>query len=366
MGIRNRNRHLPIKGRGEKSIGVPHSVCEPNEMRNVIMKPSVLLALLLVLGSGLTACANKEKSMFTVQDEHYQQILERQKAGIQPEPKAPIDLSEEMDQEDYERLGDVHLQQGNLQSAKVQYEQALNLEPERVLARYKLGIIYLEAGQSQHAYDQFHQILDYDLSYAPAYEGMGRALLKMEKDHEAEQEFQAALLYDEKLWTSQNYLGILSDRKHDHHTAIQLYEVALEQNPKNPAVLNNLGMAYYLDEQYENAVRTFQEAMKLGGSSQKKIANNLGLSLAKLGHYDLAYDAYLRGMDSAKAYNNLGVAFLDEGHYARASRCFEKAIETQPTFYEKAKENLTVSNRMLSRLPIHQQQTLIRRQPHCL
>jgi Tfp pilus assembly protein PilF len=88
--------------------------------------------------------------------------------------------------------------------------------------------------------------------------------------------------------------------------------------------------------------------------------------LSKLGQYDLAFDAYRRGMDAAKAYNNLGVAFLEEGNFARASQCFRQAIEAKPSYYEKAVENLSLSDRMLSRLPIVQQQTLIRREPACL
>jgi len=194
---------------------------------------------------------------------------------------------------------------------------------------------------------------------------MGRALLKMERDQEAEQEFHAALLYDENMWTSKNYLGIVADRRHDHKEAIHLYEVALQQKSGDPSILNNLGMAYFLDAQYEEAVRTFQHAIQVGGSNDK-ISNNLGLALSKLGHFDLAYEAYTRGMDSAQAYNNVGVAFLEAGQFARASRCFEAAMDTKPTFYEKAKENLMLSNRMLSKLPMIQQQTLIRQEPACL
>ncbi len=320
-----------------------------------------LIGLLLVSN----ACSSKEKSKFAVQDEHYQQMLERQKAGIDAKTQPQVDLTAEMTQGDYEKLGDAHFQQENLEMAKKQYEKILNMEPERISARYKLAVIYLGQGVSQEAYDQFHKILDYDLNFAPAYEGMGRALLKMEKDIEAEREFQAALLYDSELWTSTNYLGIVADRRHAHKDAIQIYEVALEKKANNPAILNNLGMAYYLDKQYEKAVRTFQQALQSGGNNGK-IANNLGLAMAKLGHYDLAYDAYTRGMGPAKAYNNIGVAFLDKGQYARASRCFEKAIETQPTFYEKAQENLSLSNRMLQKLPMIQQQVLIRHEPACL
>ncbi len=339
---------------------------EPIQMRCTMMKASFFLTLFVLFGLSAVGCAKKEQPMFTLQDEHYQQIMERQKAGINPESQAPVDLTKVMTEEDYEKLGDAHLQQGDFQTAKIQYEKVLQGSPERIPARYKLAVIYLEKGEPQDAYNQFHQILDYDLNFAPAYEGMGRALLKMERDQEAEQEFQAALLYDSEMWTSKNYLGIVADRRHDHKEAIRLYEVALQKKSDDSSILNNLGMAYYLDAQYENAARTFQQAIQVGGGSKDKISNNLGLALTKLGHYDLAYEAYARGMDSAKAYNNLGVAFLEEGKFARASRCFEKAIETQPTFYEKAKENLLLSNRMLSKLPMIQQQTLIRQEPACL
>jgi tetratricopeptide (TPR) repeat protein len=337
---------------------------EGNNMERLKIWNYFVVLLIVLVGTGV-GCAKKDKSMFTVEDEHYQQILERQKAGMDANTQPQVDLTAEMTAEDYEKLGDAHLQQGQLQTAKEQYEKVLTLEPGKISARYKLAAIYLEKGGYQEAYDQFHAILDYDLDFASAYEGMGRALLKMGKDVEAEQEFHAALLYDAELWTSTNYLGIVADRRYAHKDAIHLYEVALEKKANNPAILNNLGMAYYLDQQYESAARTFQQALQAGGDNGK-IANNLGLALAKLGHYDLAYDAYTRGMGPAKAYNNLGVAFLEERQYARASRCFEKAIDMQPTFYEKAKENLSLSNRMLHKLPLIQQQTLIRQEPACL
>ena len=330
-----------------------------------MMKVCLLLSLIGMVGMSAMGCAKKEPHKFTLQDEHYQQILERQKAGFDPQSQSEVDLSKEMTKEDFGELGDAHFQQGNFQMAKVQYEQVLNLQPEQVLTRYKLAVVYLADGNAHKAYEHFHQILEYQLDFAPAYEGMGRALLKMEKDMEAEREFQAALLYDPEMWTSTNYLGIVADRRHAHKDAIHMYEVALEKKANNPAILNNLGMAYYLDQQYENSVRTFQEALQAGGDNNK-ISNNLGLALTKLGDYDLAYEAYSRGMDSAKAYNNLGIAFLENEQFARASRCFEKALETQPTFYEKAKENLSLSNRMLHKLPMIQQQTLIRQEPACL
>ncbi|MGE0175385.1 MAG: hypothetical protein AB7T49_21560, partial [Oligoflexales bacterium] len=90
-------------------------------------KTCLLLGVVVGLSINGVGCAKKDQAMFTMQDEHYQQILERQKAGIAPEPKADIDLSKEMTQDEFEKLGDAHLQQGNFPMAKVQYEKALDL-----------------------------------------------------------------------------------------------------------------------------------------------------------------------------------------------------------------------------------------------
>ena len=93
-----------------------------NPKRWKMMRAIQLLVIMGLLGITLAGCAGKDKPDFTLQDEHYQQILERQKAGIAPEPKADIDLSKEMTQEEFEQLGDAHLQQGNFPMAKVQYD----------------------------------------------------------------------------------------------------------------------------------------------------------------------------------------------------------------------------------------------------
>ena len=48
-----------------------------------------LISLLLVSN----ACSTNEKPKFALQDEHYQQILERQKASMDSKPQPQINLS---------------------------------------------------------------------------------------------------------------------------------------------------------------------------------------------------------------------------------------------------------------------------------
>ena len=99
-----------------------------------------------------------------------------------------------------------------------------------------------------------------------------------------------------------------------------------------------------MNRHYHQAAKTFYQAMQAGLDSPK-VANNLGLALAKLGRFPQAFDAFKKSTNQAKAYNNVGIALLEAGQPRRAMSCFEKAIDLQPMFYEKANENLTHAKR---------------------
>ncbi len=321
--------------------------------------------LMIMVCLGLLAGCASDGPLFQTEDEHYQKILERQKAGMLLENMPIATKTPEFSDEEYERLGDSHASQGHIVQAAMQYEKTLEMVPEKIPARYKVAWLYLEHGKSEKAYERFHEILDYDFEYAPAYEGMGRALLRMGKDKEAELEFSQALAFDPNLWSAHNFLGIISDRRYHHTTAMVHYQKALEFQPDNPNMLNNLGMAYLLNKDFKKAVQVFQQAA-MAGASNPKVWNNLGLAHTKLGQYDEAFDAFQGGMDAARAYNNLGIVFLEEGKSARAIKCFEEAIEAQPTYYEKANNNLELAKRDLLKLPRFQRRALELRQGTCI
>ena len=56
-------------------------------------------------------------------------------------------------------------------------------------------------------------------------------------------------------------------------------------------------------------------------------------------------------MDEPRAYNNLGVALLGVNHAKKAVVCFEKAIELNPQYYEKASENLRIARQAIPNTP---------------
>ena len=55
---------------------------------------------------------------------------------------------------------------------------------------------------------------------------------------------------------------------------------------------------------------------------------------------DEALQAFMKSGDEAQAYNNIGVHYFVAGQYEDAAKCFQRALELRPTFYDEAKANL--------------------------
>jgi tetratricopeptide (TPR) repeat protein len=114
-------------------------------------------------------------------------------------------------------------------------------------------------------------------------------------------------------------------------------------------------MSYYLAGENDKALQAFITAAKLD-PQDKKIYNNMGLALGKLGRYDEALEAFKKAGDEASAYNNLGCVYLAQNKYREAAGAFQKAVELNPKYYEKARENMKYAEASLKREEGAQQQ----------
>jgi tetratricopeptide (TPR) repeat protein len=111
-------------------------------------------------------------------------------------------------------------------------------------------------------------------------------------------------------------------------------------------VLNNLGLAYALSGNYDAAIDAYEQAVT-AGSNSPKLYNNLGIAYVQRRRYVDALNTFKKSMDEPRAYNNLGVALLGAKSPKKAVLCFEKAIELNPQYYEKASENLRIARQIV-------------------
>src|SRR5215472_10378975 len=268
---------------------------------------------LFVGGAMLGGCAeSKETTSSSFDMSEYRKMMERQKnektALETTESKVP-----QMTPEEQERAGDAEAQRRNFPLAGLHYTKSLNADPTRNSVRLKLGQMMLQQGMFDAAVTQFQDLLTRDPNSAAAHQGLGQAFLQQGKLREAQAALTKAIALDPSSWLSQNLLGLVYDQEQRHTEAIAAYKAALALRPREPNVLNNLGLAYTRRQRYVDALESFKKVM-----------------------------------DEPRAYNNLGVALLGIGNAKVAAVCFEKAIELNPQYYEKATENLRQARQALA------------------
>jgi tetratricopeptide (TPR) repeat protein len=268
----------------------------------------------------------------------YRQMMERQK-GEQGSFEDPAPSVPEMTVEEHEHAGDMDAQRRNFSLAGVHYGKALKADPTRNRVRFKLGQIFLQQGMFEPALTQFKDLRTSEPNSAPAHQGIGHVYLLQGKMREAEAALTKAIALDPSSWLSHNLLGLVHDQEQRHAEAIKAYKAALALHPREPGVLNNLGLAYALNGDHDAAIQAYERAVA-AGSASPKLHNNLGVAYAHRQRYAAALESFRKATDEPRAYNNLGTVLFGMGNPKQAAACFERAIELNPQFYEKAVENL--------------------------
>ena len=305
---------------------------------------------IFVGGAVLVGCADsKDATSSSFDMSEYRKMMERQK-----NEQAALDSAEtsapKMTPEEQERAGDAEAQRRNFALAGLHYSKALKADPTRNTLRLKLGQIMLQQGMFDAAVTQFQDLLTREPKSAPAHQGIGQAYLQQGKLREAETALSKAIALDPSSWLSHNLLGLVYDQEQRHTDAIAAYQAALALRPREPNVLNNLGLAYALNGDHDTAIQFFEQAVA-AGSTSTKLHNNLGVAYAHRERYVDALESFKKATDEPRAYNNLGVALLGMGNAKVAAACFEKAIELNPQYYEKATENLRQARQAIGHSP---------------
>ncbi|MCK5505903.1 MAG: tetratricopeptide repeat protein, partial [Thermodesulfovibrionia bacterium] len=93
--------------------------------------------------------------------------------------------AQEMSGSEIERLGDVYLNQGNLQMALMQYEKFLKQNPENNRVLYKKGLLLLKGKMNEAAIRDFLKVTKKDPEHALGYQGLGQAFFRLKKYEDA-------------------------------------------------------------------------------------------------------------------------------------------------------------------------------------
>ena len=266
--------------------------------------------------------------------------------------------------ENLAEMAEIFLQNGDYERSVHNYSKILTQNPERIDIRYKLGITLLLAGNLAEAKKELAEVLLHQMDLVEAHDALGVIYLQENKFTEAQQEFRSALALDPRRYQSHYLLGETLLQQQQFSPALPEFKAALAAAPGSARIMCALGWAYFKQKDCDQGLQWLKKAKGIEPNNSR-INYRLGMIFAAQKKYSEALAAFRQAGDEAQAFNNIGVHYYLDHRYSEAARCFQKALELRPTFYQEAKVNL---NKALERLqeespadpdrPDHQSQKL--------
>jgi tetratricopeptide (TPR) repeat protein len=293
--------------------------------------------LVLALPLLLNQCANKETTL-TESDLFAAKIAEAR--GSWKKSKSLFGADKQgLPPDRVEALGDIALENRDYESSLVNFMAILQKNPERYDLHYKVGVIFLLNGELEAAQKELALVLVHHPEMPQAHEAMGLVHLQEKRYPLAIEEFQLVLSQDPARASARHLLGVTYLEMRQPAKAVAQLKQAVALNPSHVASYAALGEAYLELKDSRQAIATLKRGLAIDPKNQK-LNFRLGNALAAENRYDEALEAFMKVGDEAQAYNNIGVHYFMAGQYEDAAKCFQRAIELRPTFYEEAKTNL--------------------------
>jgi len=238
--------------------------------------------------------------------------------------------------------------------ALYEYVNALELNGGDTETLNKVGDIHLTLGDFNSAEEAYKASLQLDGTNQHALQGLGLIQLKLREYDQAKINLSKALELSPDLWSAYNGLGMIADIDGNYPAAIANYQRALAINPRSAQVLNNLGYSEYLSGNWRAALMHYYQAVN-SSPDYKRAWYNIGLLYTRQKEYENAFDAFRNVLGTPQAYNDIGYLSMLDGNYDVAEKYFQKAVESSPSYYLKAHENIDKLESLRERGPGNRQ-----------
>ncbi len=302
------------------------------------IKSLACIAWLLAMLMLLSGCAQEQATgpspleALAASSSSNDTIWNRMKAHFRGDKQA-------LPQDRVEALGDAAVQTGDYESSLLDFLEILRKNPERYDLHYKVAVLFLLNGQWAAAKQELALVLVHRPEMLQAHEAMGLVFLQEKNYPQAIEEFQTVLGQEPQRVNSLHLLGVAYLESGQPGKAVVQLKRVLVVDPRHVSSIPPLGQAYIDLKDYRQAIACLQQGLTLDPKNQK-LNYQMGMALAADKRYNEALDAFMKAGDEAQAYNNIGVHYFVAGQYEEAAKCFQRAIELRPSYYEEAKTNL--------------------------
>lgn len=234
------------------------------------------------------------------------------------------------------------LSAGRLEQARIMIGAAVKAGAKGNAVDRLLADLAFESGDYSTALVRYKALLatnSGDLALAgPA----GMAALRMRENARAAVLLERATRWSSASWRLWNARGVAADRLGAWDVADLSYAKAMTLAPDRGEVANNLGWSLLVRGRWVEAVEQLERAAALDPKSQR-IADNLDLARAAVSEDVPSRRPGESDLDWAARLNDAGVIARLRGEHARAIAAFAQAIEARSLWFERAANNLALS-----------------------
>jgi len=223
------------------------------------------------------------------------------------------------------------------QSDYTLFLRAVNVTSDNKLARNNLGIQLEAQGKPDEAIVQYQKALEIDPNYADARLDLGNALFSQGKVEEAVKEYSAILKADPENKKASIGVANALAKKGRGDVAASEYAKILESDPNNADAHYNLGLMLSKQGKLDEAAEHYRKALDIN-PNYAKAHNNLGTLLTQQNKPDEALPHYQEAIrikpDYAEAHCNLGIVLAGQGNVPEAAQHFLAAVRIKPDYAE--------------------------------
>ena len=263
----------------------------------------------------------------------------------------------------FNNLGNVYSEIGDIDTAQLALERAVEINPSLAETRTNLGNIYLRKDRIEDAIYEYRSAIGINPNDSKTHNNLGNAYTKKQWYGEAIAEYTYSLRMDANFIDCYMNLASVYSKRKMYSEAIEELKQALSIEPRNADLYCQLGDVYYQKDDYELAVTQYKNALKynrglaeaylgLAGSYGKQglekeeikaykkaisIKPDMTVAIAYLGNayftqkkYDKAIEQYKKALSLGGGdvwiYYNLAAAYSNEEDYEQAVPVYEKAL----------------------------------------
>jgi tetratricopeptide (TPR) repeat protein len=169
--------------------------------------------------------------------------------------------------EPYYGLGSVYLEQQKNAQARESFERAIKLPANypgtMPRAWNNLGIVSAREGHSDEAIQNFQHALEIDADFVIALVNLGNAYRQQKRWDDAKRVLERAVELNPDDADANYGLGMVFAQLNDTDSAYDHLQKALAARPAYPEALNNLGVLYLRTNRQEDAEKSFQESIRI-------------------------------------------------------------------------------------------------------